>query len=207
MKRRIDEVLDLHLGAGSRVLLIVAALLLVFVYFTPLWNLTMFAPQYPDGLRLDIYSYKLAGGNSGQDAREINLLNHYIGMKDLVTSDFTEFKWMPFVVGMFALLFLRAAVFGRMQYLIDAFVLYIYFGLFSIGSFAYKLYSYGHELAPTAAVRVAPFMPPMLGHRKIANFDIYSFPKPASYMLAASAVALALSMLLAWRGRRKEAAA
>jgi hypothetical protein len=47
----------------------------------------------------------------------------------------------------------------------------------------------------------------MLGHRKIANFDIYSFPKPASYMLAASAVALALSMLLAWRGRRKEAAA
>ena len=129
MKRRIDGLLDLHLGAGSRILLLVAALLLVSVYFTPLWNLTMFAPQYPDGLRLDIYSYKLAGGNGGQDAREINLLNHYIGMKDLVTSDFTEFKWMPFVVGMFALLFLRAAVFGRMAHLIDAFVLYVYFGL------------------------------------------------------------------------------
>ena len=205
MKRPTDELLDLHLGTSSRVLLLVAALLLVSVYFTPLWNLTMFAPQYPDGLRLDIYSYKLAGGNGGQDAREINLLNHYIGMKDLTTSDFTEFKWMPFVVGMFALLFLRAAVFGRMAHLIDAFVLYVYFGLFSIGSFAYKLYSYGHDLAPTAAVRVAPFMPPMLGHRKIANFDIYSFPKLASYMLTAAAVALVLSMLLAWRGRGREA--
>ena len=35
----------------------------------------------------------------GQDIKEINLLNHYIGMKDLVAEDFTEFKWMPFVIG------------------------------------------------------------------------------------------------------------
>ena len=34
-------------------------------YLLPLWNMTMFAPQYPDGLRLDIYSYKLEGGNDG----------------------------------------------------------------------------------------------------------------------------------------------
>ena len=43
----------------------------------------MFAPQYPDGLRLDIYSHKLEGGSSGQDVKEINVLNHYIGMHDL----------------------------------------------------------------------------------------------------------------------------
>ena len=87
-----------------------AALLLVPTYLMPLWKLTMFAPQYPDGLRLEIYSYKLEGGNGGQDVKEINILNHYIGMRDLTTADFTEFKWMPFVVGMLGLLFLRALV-------------------------------------------------------------------------------------------------
>ena len=75
----------------------------------------MFAPQYPNGLRLDIYSHTLVGGNGGQDIKEINLLNHYIGMHDLAVEDFTEFKWMPFVLGGLALLFLRAAVLGHGQ--------------------------------------------------------------------------------------------
>ena len=89
-------------------------------YFLPLWNLTMFAPQYPDGLRLDIYDHTLVGGNDGQDVKEINLLNHYIGMHDLTVEDFTEFKWMPFVLGGIALLLLRAAVFGTVKELVDA---------------------------------------------------------------------------------------
>ena len=100
------------IGAGPRVLLVLAAVIIVLAYFLPLWNLTMFAPQYGHGLRLDIYSHTLVGGNGGQDIKEINLLNHYIGMRDLAVEDFTEFKWMPFVLGAFALLYLRAVVLG-----------------------------------------------------------------------------------------------
>lgn len=201
-----NRFLERPLGGWSRFFLVVAAALLISVYVLPLWNLTMFAPQYPDGLRLDIYSYKLVGGNSGQDLREINLLNHYIGMRDLTQSDFTEFKWIPFVVGMIALLFLRAAVLGTVTHLVDALVLYTYFGLFSLISFAYKLYSYGHNLSPAAAVRVKPFMPPLYGHEKIANFDIYSYPKGASYLLALVVVALLCSFFFVWRDRRAETA-
>src|SRR5262252_5920597 len=90
-------------GGWPRLLLAVAAALIVIAYFTPLWNLTMFAPQYPHGLRLDIFSYTLSGGHGGEDIVEINLLNHYIGMHDLAAADFTEFKWMPFVLGGIAL--------------------------------------------------------------------------------------------------------
>jgi len=201
-----NRFLERPLGGWSRIFLVLAAALLISVYVLPLWNLTMFAPQYPDGLRLDIYSYKLVGGNGGQDLREINLLNHYIGMKDLTQADFTEFKWIPFVVGIIALLFLRAAVLGTVSHLVDALVLYTYFGLFSLFSFAYKLYSYGHNLAPTAPVRVKPFMPPLYGHEKIANFDIYSYPKGASYLLALVVVALLCSFFFVWRDRRSEAA-
>jgi len=102
------------IGLAARLMLLAAAALLVTTYFFPLWNLTMFAPQYPDGLRLDIYSYTLVGGNGGQDIKEINVLNHYIGMQDLLRESFTEFTWMPFVIGALGLLVLRAIVHGTL---------------------------------------------------------------------------------------------
>jgi len=196
---RGNRFLETPLDLKPRVLLVLAALLLVSIYVFPLWNLTMFAPQYPDGLRLDIYSYKLEGGNQGQDVKEINILNHYIGMRDLSSADFTEFKWIPFVVGMMALLFLRAPVHGKMSDLIDVLVLYLYFGLFSIWSFGYKLYAYGHSLAPTASVKVPPFMPPLFGYKKLANFEVYSYPAVGSYALGAVAVVLLVALVVAWR--------
>jgi copper chaperone NosL len=192
------------LQTGPRLLLLLAFLLLFPTYVLPLWKMTMFAPQYPDGLRLEIYSYKLEGGNRGQDVKEINILNHYIGMKDLTTADFTEFKWMPFIIGMLALLFLRALFHGRIGDLIDVAVLYVYFGVFSLWSFGYKLYSYGHNLAPTASVKVDPFMPPLFGHKKLANFEVYSYPATASYALAAVAVVLLAALVLARREATRE---
>jgi hypothetical protein len=168
--------------------------------------MTMFAPQYQDGLRLDIYSYKLEGGHDDQDVKEINLLNHYIGMKDLVTEDFTEFKWLPFVIGIFGLLFLRAAVMGKASHLVDVTVMYLYFGLFALGSFAYKMYQYGHRLDPKAPVKVDPFMPPLFGYKKLANFEVYSYPQLGSYALAAAALLLMMALVLAWRQWRRGSA-
>ena len=207
MLDRIHRLLSAPVGVAPRALALAAALLVLPTWLAPLWNLTMFAPQYGDGLRLDIYSYKLQGGNGGQDLKEINLLNHYIGMRDLAPDDFTEFKWMPFVLGILALVFLRAAVVGRVLDLLDALVLFTYFGLFSLWSFAYKLYRYGHDLAPTAPVKVDPFMPPLFGSSQLANFEVYSYPGLASWALAVVGLALAVALLLGVRGaaRRERA--
>jgi len=199
-----NRFLEIPLDLGPRGLLLVAGLMLLPTYFFPLWRMTMFAPQYPQGLRLLIYSHKLDGGNQGQDVREVNLLNHYIGMKELETAEFTEFKWIPFVMGALGLLFLRSAVHGKMAHLVDVLVLFGYFSLYSLWSFAYKMWSYGHNLASTAAVKVAPFMPPLFGYKKLANFEVYSYPALASYALAGTGVALALAVFLAWRQGRRE---
>ena len=170
----------------SRILIFVAALLLIPTYFLPLWNMTMYSNQFPEGLALEIYSYKLEGGKSEyrDDLKEINSLNHYIGMKPLVEDDFTEFKWIPFVIGGVVLLALRVIVFGKMSKLVDLFVLFTYFGLFSLWSFYHKLYLYGHDLDPTAAVKVPPFTPPLFGHQTMANFEVYSYPEAGSYLMA-----------------------
>jgi hypothetical protein len=208
---RTHRILSTPVGAVPRGLVLAAALLVLPTYFVPLWNLTMFAPQYGGGLRLDIYSYKLEGGNHGQDLKEINLLNHYIGMRPLEANDFTEFKWMPFVLGAIALVFLRAVVMGRVRDLVDSVMVFLYFGLFSLWSFAYKMYSYGHHLEPGAPVKVEGFMPPLLGGQQIANFEVYSYPMAASWALfavgAVLLVALALGLFSANRQDRAAAQA
>jgi hypothetical protein len=203
----VNRFLDSPLDVSRRVLLVLAFLLVLPTYFAPLYNMTMFAPQYQEGLRLDIYSYKLVGGNDNQDVKEINVLNHYIGMKDLLTEDFTEFKWLPFVIGIFGLLFLRAAVLGKVSHLVDVTVLYVYFGAFALWSFGYKMYQYGHNLDPKAAVRVDPFMPPMFGYKQLANFEVYAYPGPASYALGLSTLLVLVALAVAWRAARRETAA
>jgi hypothetical protein len=190
--------LDQAIDGRARLMILVATLLLAATYVLPLWNLTMFAPQYPDGLRLDIYSYTLVGGNNGQDVKEINVLNHYIGMRDLVNEEFTEFQWMPFVIGALGLLMLRALVHGTVTALVDVTMLFVYFGAFSLWSFGYKLYRYGHDLDPKAAVQVPPFMPPMFGYRQIANFEVYSYPRAAAFALTGAIVLLVAALAWTW---------
>jgi len=174
------------LDVRGRIFVLAAGLLLVPTFFFPLWNMTLYSNQFPEGLALHIYSHKLEGGKTQyrDDLKEINALNHYIGMRPLVEEDFTEFKWIPFVIGGSILLAFRVVVLGKMSKLVDLFVLFTYFCLFSLWSFYHKLYAYGHDLAPTAAVKVPPFTPPLFGHGTMANFEVYSYPGVGSYVMA-----------------------
>lgn len=187
------------IGAWSRLTLVVLTGLMLALYFWPLWNLTMFAPQYPQGLTLDIFNHGFVGGHGGQDVKEINLLNHYIGMRALETGSFSEFAWMPFALGGVGLLLLRAAALGTVKEVVDAFAVFIYIGAFSLWSFGNRLYSYGHELSTDAAVKVPPFMPPLFGHQRIANFDVYSYPRPGAYVMGVVALALMAIIISVWR--------
>ncbi len=192
---------DTPIDLMSRVIVVVAALMLLPTYFLPLWNMELYSNQFPEGLVLNIYSHKLEGGKSPNrdDLKEINSLNHYIGMRPLMEDDFTEFKWIPFVIGGVMLLALRVVVLGKMSKLVDLFVLFTYFGMFSLWSFYHKLYLYGHELDATAAVKVAPFTPPMFGHSTMANFEVYSYPQLGSYFMA---LVPALLLLAMWLSRK-----
>ena len=185
----------------SRILILVAVVVLLPTFFFPLWNMSFYSNQYTDGLVLHIYSYQLEGGKTPNrdDLREINSLNHYIGMRPLLESDFSEFTWVPLVIGLLMILALRAMVLGKISNLVDVFVLFTYFGLFSLWSFYHRLYMYGHNLDPTASIKVQPFTPPVFGSKQIANFMVNSYPGLASYALFAFAVLLLAAILLSAR--------
>ena len=196
--KKTTSFFDTPLDIRSRVLVLAGALTLLPTFFYPLWNMTLYSNQFPDGLVLNIYSHKLEGGKTQNrdDLKEINSLNHYIGMRALKEDDFTEFKWIPFVVGGVMLLALRVIVLGKMSKLVDLFVLFTYFGLFSLWTFYHKMYLYGHELDSTAAVKVPPFTPPIFGHVTMANFEVYSYPDAGSYFMAAFSIFLLAAIWL-----------
>lgn len=200
------EFLDVPLRGGARLVLILLIVPLLFSFAFPLWRISMEAPQYPQGLLMDIYAYKLEGGNDGHDVVEINTLNHYIGMHQITRDELRDLEWLPFGVLAMALLALRAALLGNVRTMIDLSMVAAYISVVAFGRFVYMLWEFGHHLDPKAPVNVPPFMPVIIGSKKIANFWTHSMPHLGSVMMGLFTVGVwAITLWYLWRGRRESA--
>ena len=200
----MHRILDRPVSLTGRGLLLLGIALLIVGATLPLWRISLVAPQYEEGLTLDMYTYQIVAGNGGQDLPEINTLNHYIGMKPIVQADFLEMKLLPFAVGVFALLGLRTVAVGRIMNVVDLGVLFLYFGAFSLGSFAYRLYSYGHHLDPRAPMKIEPFMPVVIGSQQIANFVQTSLPLAGTFCMGAFLLLVAVAFWHSVRQARED---
>ena len=89
----------LKISMVSKGLLLVVMLLFIASLFVPMWRIELEAPQYPEGLVLQLYANKIGG-----DVEIINGLNHYIGMATLHSENFFEFSILPYIFGGFALI-------------------------------------------------------------------------------------------------------
>ncbi|MCU0684100.1 MAG: hypothetical protein MUF34_17975 [Polyangiaceae bacterium] len=195
--------LDRPLYLWSRPLLLALVVPLIVGMTMPLWHIHMEAPQYPTGLDVDIYAYTIKGGRDGNDLKEINILNHYIGMKKIDRAALTDLDWLPFGFGVLALLALRVAALGNVRSMLDLSTLVAYFSVFSLARFYLKLYAYGHDLSPEAPVKIEPFMPALLGSKQVGNFTTHAGPSPGTYLVGAFAAGvLALTFVHLFKGRR-----
>src|SRR6476619_7133649 len=102
----------------SRILIALASLALIATYYFPVWFIFLVAPQYPEGLTMNIWLNRLSG-----QVDIINGLNHYIGMKHISVEMFPEFTYLVYIVGFFILLGLVVAVSGRRKLLFSYLVL------------------------------------------------------------------------------------
>jgi len=175
---------------------------LALAFTAPLWTMYLKAPQYPQGLTLDIYAHTVDG-----DIDEVNTLNHYIGMHRIDRAALSDLDWIPFAIGALMLLTLRVAAIGDVRSLIDLFVLFFYFSAFSMGRFAYRLYVFGHNLDPKAPFTVEPFTPPVLGTKQIANFTTTSLPGGGTLAVGVFAIGLLAVLLWNLRGMTQRRAA
>lgn len=173
-------------------LLIMAAVAAVASLFVPLWTIYLDAPQYPEGLKLQIWANNLTG-----NIDVINGLNHYIGMKTLRVEDFIEFKVLPYFLVGFAILFLATAFIGRKKLLYIVFWSFITFGIVSIIDFWKWEYDYGHDLNPNAAIKVPgmAYQPPLIGYKKLLNFGAFAMPDVGGWLLSGVGIFLIIAVL------------
>jgi copper chaperone NosL len=174
---------------SSRVLLVLAAILLFGSLFFPIWQMQLSAPQYPEGLTLYMHANKLAG-----NVASINDLNHYIGMKTLHTEDFIEFTVLPYIIGFFGVLTLVAAFIGRRKWALMTLILLIIFAIVSLFDFYRWNYNYGHNLDPTAAIKIPgmAYQPPLIGFKQLLNFGVYSIPDVGGILLMIAGLLMAV---------------
>src|SRR5829696_7726316 len=92
----------------SRIIIAIASLALTAIFFLPVWFIFLIAPQYPEGLTMNIWLNQITG-----QVEIINGLNHYIGMKYIKADMFPEFDFMIYIVGFFILLGLLVAITGK----------------------------------------------------------------------------------------------
>ena len=187
----------------TRLLLLGLVIPLALSFTQPLWNIHLVAPEFPQGLDLEIYAHTING-----DIEEINTLNSYIGMARIDRRAFSDLDWIPFAMGALVLLALRVVAVGDVRSLIDLAVLLFYFSAFSMSRFYNTLYLFGHNLSPYATVEVEPFTPAVLGTQQIANITTSSYPQGATWLIGV--FALGVVFLTLWhvvRGLRVPSAA
>jgi copper chaperone NosL len=181
-----------NISTLSKVMLLLVMVLLVSSVFVPMWRIELSAPQYPEGLVLQLHVNKIGG-----DVEIINGLNHYIGMKTLHKEDFIEFTVLPYIIGFFALCALAVAVVAKKKGLYALFISFILFGILAGVDFYRWNYEYGHNLDPNAAIRVPgmSYQPPLIGYKQLLNFGAYSIPDSGGWMLIASGFLLFLLVI------------
>jgi copper chaperone NosL len=169
----------------TRILILISALSMISAYYMPLWQILMWAPQYPEGLQMKIWINNLTG-----DVRIISALNHYIGMKHIEVSMFPEFKYMIYIVGAIIASGILAAFANKRFLLIIFTTTIIAGGIAALIDFYLWGYDYGHNLDPTAPIVVPgmSYQPPLIGSKQLLNFTAYSGPDVGGWIFLAAGI-------------------
>lgn len=193
----------------SRLMMLFGALLLLPLFFLPMWNITLEAPQYPTPLGMDIYINKIVDDNPN-DVKNINLMNHYVGMKN-IPAHLEEFDIFPMVVISMVLLGLLIAWKVNYRFYLLWFLVMTGLGIAGMYDFYLWEYDYGHTLDPKAIIKftnpdgtMMTYQPPLIGTKVILNFVAHSYPRSGAVLMF---IGMMLTFASFFQGRKEEHAA
>lgn len=171
----------------ERLQTIIAALILIGVFLFPIWKIDLQAPQYPEGIGLRIWVNQITGFNEF-DLNNINKLNHYIGMKEIVPSSIPELKIMPYIVLFLIAFGILVSILKNKRFLTIWLSLIIILMIAGLYDFYIWGYDYGHNLNPNAPIKVPgmSYQPPLLGSKQLLNMKSISLPDIGSYFIGIS---------------------
>jgi hypothetical protein len=167
-----------------------AALLLMISIFLPYWRMTMTAPQYPKGLSVDVYVNHLEG-----DMREIDELNHYLGMPPLDEGGRLERSFSVYAITALGLLLIAGVFIGNQWAGVLALPVLAYPIVFLVDLWLI-LYRYGHSIDPESALgsAIPPFTPPLIGQGQVGQFGTIARFQPGFYLVIAAVVVVLVGL-------------
>ena len=177
----------------SRILMLASALIMIALFFVPIWQIQMWAPQYPEWLSMQIWIDDITG-----DIAIINGLNHYIGMKEIHVEMFPEFEIMPYILGAIIGLGIILALVGRQFGVWTYLTVLVLAGIAGMVDFYLWSYDYGHNLDPTAAIKVPgmSYQPPLIGSKELLNFLAFSAPDIGGWLAVGAGVLAILAVVI-----------
>lgn len=186
------------------VLLLGAAVLMIVSIGLPYWGLVLQAPQYPGGLQLRVFVNNMTGDADPKldEVREIDGLNHYIGMKSLYeAAKFERSIAIPAVIIMIGLLVMAALWRRRWIWLLT--IPALTFPFVFLGDLAFWMNNYGQNLDPYAPLSSAihPFTPPILGEGIIGQFKTVAYVDSGWYIIVAGSVLILAALLIKLGGK------
>jgi hypothetical protein len=174
--------------------LILSALALAAIaasYWQPFWSFKLYAPQYPHGLSLTISLTGFSG-----DVREIDMLNHYIGMASLAHGAALERKFAHLLVGFAVLAIAAFALVPTRRSAVIAAAIGAAYPLGFLADTFYWLHRFGHDLDPRAPLHIPHFTPQLFGNGNIGQFMTFAVPQLGFGLAVAAAVLLAGAALV-----------
>jgi hypothetical protein len=203
---------DVKTANLQRGLVVVGLLLTTLSFFTPMWWVSLKAPNYPevtfpDGVRIHMHWNGVQNGCKlvEQDevyedepldcVHEMNTINHYIGMEPIDRGAQLEFKLAPWIFALSGVS-LVASLFYTGPFWWALFLPGILLPVGFMVDFTAWLWWFGHNLREWAAFTVKPFMPTVLGEGKVAQFSTFSYPHVGMLICLAGSGCLAVALLL-----------
>lgn len=141
-----------------------AAFCLLISIFQPYWQMTLLAPQYPAGLTVEVYVNRMEG-----DVFEIDVLNHYIGMRPLGEAAQLERSLSILAISVLSLLVL-AAIVVHTRWAAFLSLPAALFPFIFLADMYFWMHNFGQNLDPTAPLNVEPFVPPIIGEGIVGQF-------------------------------------
>lgn len=191
------------MNKSSKILMGIAALLLLSLFATPLWRITLEAPQYPDGITMYIWVNKITG-DTDYTLQNINILNHYVGMKYIEPDSIPELTYFPYIIIGMTIIGLLFSFIGNRKLVLTWVLTMVVLGVLGIYDFYLWEYDYGHNLNPNAPIKVPgmAYQPPVFGSKMLLNFNAISYPYWGGLFLGISMVLATISFFIS--GKKKE---
>jgi hypothetical protein len=165
-------------------ILAIARVCLLISIFLPWWHMELDAPQYPQGLFLTAYVDRLEG-----DVREIDGLNHYIGMRPLdEAAKYEKAAAVWLIIAM--VLLMEAATFIHTRWAVLLAIPAVLFPAGFLLDLQFWMHNFGQNLDPTAALSssIKPFTPTVLGEGGIGQFKTFADLGQGFYFASACSV-------------------